>query len=239
VKNIKRLGILFLFLAFASSLFATVSEKPRQGLVSIFEDLQPASEAAENVSNAGVQPFETVTPRHANQFTGRRWDSFSQTYNHRNRQYNPKYGRWISKDQIGFAGGLNLWGYCNNNPARWADPFGLFWVSSWIDHVYTQGNVTGALLVPYPRPIMSWPPVTVGTSFLWVQTTLSDYWLYQKIWVPEPPCFDVYPSQAGIAKKHDVALNDYWPVVSPPPVGSFLTSDRAEYHRGHTTYPVP
>jgi len=125
VKNSKRLGILFLFLIVASSLFATVSEKPRQGLISIFEDLHPASEPSETLSNAGDQPSETATPRQTNQFTGRRLDSFSQTYNHRNRQYNPKYGRWLSRDPIGFRGGLNLWAFCKNNPVRFVDPFGL------------------------------------------------------------------------------------------------------------------
>jgi RHS repeat-associated protein len=132
VKNSKRLGILFLFLAVASSLFATVSEKPRQGLVSIFEDLQPASEARESVSDAGVQPSGTVTPRHTNQFTGRRWDGFSQTYNHRNRYYQPKTGRFTSRDKLGFDADINLYRYANGNPLRWLDPFGLG-----VDDAYT------------------------------------------------------------------------------------------------------
>jgi len=58
-------------------------------------------------------------------FQGRRWDGFSQTYNHRHRQYNPKYGRWLSRDPIGFFGGRNLWNFVNNNPLRFTDPWGL------------------------------------------------------------------------------------------------------------------
>jgi RHS repeat-associated protein len=58
-------------------------------------------------------------------FASRKWDGFSKTYNHRNRQMNPKFGRFITKDPIGFRGGLNLYRYANNNPALYTDPFGL------------------------------------------------------------------------------------------------------------------
>ena len=34
-------------------------------------------------------------------------------------------GRFITKDPIGFAGGMNLYGYVLNNPANSTDPFGL------------------------------------------------------------------------------------------------------------------
>jgi RHS repeat-associated protein len=57
-------------------------------------------------------------------FQGRRFDGFSQTFNHRNRQYKPKYGRWLTKDPISFEGGLNLYNYVNNNPLVYTDPFG-------------------------------------------------------------------------------------------------------------------
>jgi len=34
-------------------------------------------------------------------------------------------GRFISADPIGFAGGLNLWAYCDNDPVNAVDPLGL------------------------------------------------------------------------------------------------------------------
>jgi RHS repeat-associated protein len=47
------------------------------------------------------------------QLNGRRW-------------YDPKQGRWISEDPIGFAGGLsNLYGYVANDPTNGTDPSGL------------------------------------------------------------------------------------------------------------------
>jgi RHS repeat-associated protein len=40
------------------------------------------------------------------------------------RAYSPNLGRWISRDPIGEAGGINLYGYVRNNPAYWIDPDG-------------------------------------------------------------------------------------------------------------------
>lgn len=60
------------------------------------------------------------------QFTGREFDSFSGLQYSRARWYDPKIGRFISEDPIGFRGGdVNLYGYVWNNPQNYTDPFGL------------------------------------------------------------------------------------------------------------------
>jgi RHS repeat-associated protein len=63
-------------------------------------------------------------------YTGREWDKETGLYYYRARYYDPMVGRFISKDPIGFAGGdVNLYGYVQNNPVNWIDPFGLdVWV---------------------------------------------------------------------------------------------------------------
>jgi RHS repeat-associated protein len=41
------------------------------------------------------------------------------------RDYEPGTGRWVAKDPVFFAGGLNLYQYSLNNPANLIDPNGL------------------------------------------------------------------------------------------------------------------
>lgn len=43
------------------------------------------------------------------------------------RYYDPATGRYISRDPVGFAGGLNLYLYAGNDPLHQADPMGLWW----------------------------------------------------------------------------------------------------------------
>jgi RHS repeat-associated protein len=58
-------------------------------------------------------------------FTGREWDPESGLYYYRARYYDPRIGRFISDDPIGFAGGINLYAYVDGNPTSEIDPLGL------------------------------------------------------------------------------------------------------------------
>ena len=42
-----------------------------------------------------------------------------------NRYYDPQGGRWLTRDPMGFDGGINLYGYCGSGPVGNADPEGL------------------------------------------------------------------------------------------------------------------
>lgn len=44
----------------------------------------------------------------------------------RSRYYDPQSGRFLSRDSVGYAGGLNLYSYVGGNPANVVDPPGLF-----------------------------------------------------------------------------------------------------------------
>ena len=45
------------------------------------------------------------------------------------RDYDAETGRWTAKDPIGFHGGLNLYGYVENDPVNWTDIYGLITLS--------------------------------------------------------------------------------------------------------------
>jgi RHS repeat-associated protein len=59
-------------------------------------------------------------------YTARDWDSEIGLQYNRARYYDPKAGRWISLDPLGFdAGALNLYRYVQNEPLTTSDPTGL------------------------------------------------------------------------------------------------------------------
>ena len=46
-------------------------------------------------------------------------------YYYNARYYSPQLGRFISRDPIGIAGGINLYSYVANNPLKYTDPTGM------------------------------------------------------------------------------------------------------------------
>ena len=57
-------------------------------------------------------------------YTGRRLDSEIGLYYYRARYYNPKVGRFIQRDPLGYVDGLNLYTYAQSNPTNYFDPLG-------------------------------------------------------------------------------------------------------------------
>lgn len=58
-------------------------------------------------------------------FAGRDWDNAAELYQNNARWYEPKSGRFISEDPIGFGDGSNVYRYAGNNPILYIDPSGL------------------------------------------------------------------------------------------------------------------
>lgn len=70
-------------------------------------------------------PKPTTSFQNSYQYTAREWDKDTGLNYYVNRYYDPVEGRFISKDPIGFDGGINLYNYVQNNPVNWVDPDGL------------------------------------------------------------------------------------------------------------------
>ncbi|WP_084084416.1 RHS repeat-associated core domain-containing protein [Cupriavidus sp. USMAA2-4] len=96
------------------------------------------------------EPYGAVTASgevsgNAFQYTGRENDGAG-LYYYRARYYHPGFGRFISEDPIGLAGGINLYGYVGGDTISRIDPFGLDWVYSQstgqLTHVDSNGNST-------------------------------------------------------------------------------------------------
>lgn len=59
-------------------------------------------------------------------YTGHHYHARSDLVLSKYRPYIPELGRWISRDPIGEAGGINLYGYVQNNPTGYVDSLGLY-----------------------------------------------------------------------------------------------------------------
>jgi len=72
------------------------------------------------------RPNDTELAQSCNplRFQGQYYDVETGLHFNRHRYYSPQTGRFISRDPIGFAGGLNIYVYAPN-PIEWTDPFGL------------------------------------------------------------------------------------------------------------------
>ncbi len=76
-------------------------------------------------------------------FTGREYDQETGLYCYRARYYDPRLGRFLQRDPVGYSTGLNLYSYVDNNPLNWTDPLGLN--KNW-------HNVVEPLLNAFSRP---------------------------------------------------------------------------------------
>jgi RHS repeat-associated protein len=63
-------------------------------------------------------------------YTGMERDEETGLEYHSARYYLPWLGRWLSADPIGIGGGVNLYGYCGNNPVIKIDTNGMFFFLS-------------------------------------------------------------------------------------------------------------
>ncbi len=76
-------------------------------------------------------------------FTGQRWESETGLYNYRARFYNPEWGRFLSRDPLGFRDSMNLYEYVVSNPINRIDPTGMKGTASGAIYDWATGNSDG------------------------------------------------------------------------------------------------
>ena len=74
-------------------------------------------------------------------FTGQLWLPSVQLYYYKARMYSPQLGRFMQRDPLGYAAGLNLYAYAGGDPVNARDPSGL-----------TTMCIGGALFRIEPKP---------------------------------------------------------------------------------------
>ena len=83
-------------------------------------------------------------------FTGQLWLPSVQLYYFKARMYSPQLGRFMQRDPLGYAAGLNLYAYAGGDPVNRTDPSGLTDVCALRGFALagTYDNVTGQPLLP-------------------------------------------------------------------------------------------
>jgi RHS repeat-associated protein len=66
-----------------------------------------------------------LAARNTQRFSSKEWHNASGFYAFGYRFYDPATQRWLNRDPIGEEGGVNLYGYVENDPINFIDPLGL------------------------------------------------------------------------------------------------------------------
>jgi RHS repeat-associated protein len=78
-------------------------------------------------------------------YTGQRFDAETGLYYYKARHYNPTIGRFLQPDPLGYAAGMNLYGYVHNDPVNTTDPTGMAgWKDFWAPYTPEQTATVAA-----------------------------------------------------------------------------------------------
>ena len=81
------------------------------------------------------------------------------------RYYDPQTGRWLTRDPLGYAGGVNLYGYVKNSPVVWNDPSGY-----WPDFGFDPIGFNPTFIIPINVAIFR---ATLSAMFVCFHNTIE------------------------------------------------------------------
>ena len=97
-----------------------------QGSIVALTDATGAATTHYSYASFGLPRVSGEAVEQPYMYTGREWDGATGLYYFRARYMEPRTGRFVAQDPIGFAGGdVNLYAYVGNNPMNARDPWGL------------------------------------------------------------------------------------------------------------------
>jgi RHS repeat-associated protein len=100
-------------------------EQDGLGSVTSLSNIAGALAQTYTFDSFGNQTASSGSLTNSFQFTGRELDNETTLYYMRARYFDPKTGRFLSEDPLGFAIGNNFYAYGLNNPVNLSDPAGL------------------------------------------------------------------------------------------------------------------
>ncbi|MEA1897774.1 MAG: RHS repeat-associated core domain-containing protein [Bacteroidota bacterium] len=96
-----------------------------RGNVIELSDEAGQSQASYSYDAYGNQIKRTGDEDNAYRFSTKEYSSLTGLIYFGARYYDPEIGRFLTKDPLGFAGGINQYIYCESDPVNWIDPWGL------------------------------------------------------------------------------------------------------------------
>jgi RHS repeat-associated protein len=82
-----------------------------------------------------------LAARNTQRFSSKEWHNASGFYAFGYRFYDPATQRWLNRDPIGEEGGVNLYGYVENDPINFIDPLGLSSIQAQVLVAIAKGDL--------------------------------------------------------------------------------------------------
>jgi len=150
-----------------------------------------------------------------------------------NRHYDPQQGRFLTRDPLGYGGGINLYGYTQNNPVNRMDPSGLSFQSAvntvWASFPTLLGAI-GSIGGDYYHDNTNNVTVVRGgwAAYLLNKGGWGAMTLGEVIITPDPSNLPaIYNHELGHVDQARV-LGPLFPILYP--VGALIGAVRGDYH---------